>query len=253
MYEIYGIAAAQCPDKAGEIIMIEGIDDSRLNVLNDEHGDRAFDQLGVVTKHKKIFSEDQCEDDRQRKCWQLAQVPILYIEGALDNEPDHPNAQAAASLINFTNKLPDCPLQLGLSIEGGILTRTGTEDKTLEKTIATKASFTVKPCNPRCMLFPAIDLQKSDILPPMPKNYLELLKKSDAAHSFIENKASVLNLYLTELKKTMGNYQDAFCSMKCNQCGKGIRFFRSGSSVPNVCPHCGIGFHLSQIWNAIKG
>jgi hypothetical protein len=251
MYQIYGIAAAQNPDKSGETILIDGIDDSRLNVCNDDHNDSAYGQLGVITKHKKIHSLQECEDDHQKKCWNVAQVPFLYVEGLLDDE-NHQNGQAAAALIKFTNRLPDSPLKIGLSIEGGILQRGGHDDKVLEKTIATKASFTVKPCNPRCLLFPLVDLQKSSNLPDMPTNYMELLKKADATTSFIERKTEVIQLYMNELKKTMESYQDSFTSMKCHQCGKGIRFFRSGSSVPNVCPHCGGKFHLSQIWSAIN-
>ena len=250
-YEIYGIAAAQNPDKSGETIMIDGIDDSRLNCLNDEHQDSAFGQIGVITKHCKIHSQDECEDDLQRQCWNVAKVPFLYIEGTIDDE-NHPNGQAAAALVKFTNKIQDSPLKIGLSIEGGILQRGGQEDKTLEKTIGTKASFTVKPCNPRCLLFPKISLIKSDGIPAMPSNYMELLAKADAASSFIERKAEVLNLYLTELKKSVKDYQDSFTSMKCHNCGKGIRFFKAGSSVPNKCPHCGGSFFLNQIWNAIQ-
>ena len=250
-YGIYGIGAAQNPDKSGETIMIDGIDDSRLNVLNDEHGDRAFDQLGVITKHKKIHSAQECEDERQIKCWNLAQVPFLYIEGSIDDE-SHPNGQAAAALIKFTSRLPNSPLHIGLSIEGGIVQRGGHDDKTLEKTIGTKASFTVKPCNPKCLLFPMMDLQKSTTMPPMPSNYMEALAKADSTTSFIERKVEVLNVFLAELKKTVGEYQDSFTSMKCHGCGKGVRFFKSSGSVPNKCPHCEESFHLSQIWSAIK-
>lgn len=249
---VYGIAAAQNPDNSGETIVIDNIDTSRLRVLNDEHGSDAWSILGSIDYHKKIHGQEECEDDYQRRCWDHCQVPFLYVRGEIAEKSGHPNAVAAASLLKFTAAKPELPLRIGWSIEGGILERAGADNKILNKTIATGASFTVKPCNPKAAMFIEQDLAKSVWTDAPPAVYYEALAKSEAAHSFIDRPKVVLLMQLDLLAKSTADYFGAFTSMKCWKCGHGVRFFKSSRDIPNRCQHCSQSFKMSDIWSAMN-
>jgi rubrerythrin len=265
--QIYGIAAAQNPDNAGETLNIQNLDTSKLRYINDEHGDKMFDFIGGIRTHKKIFSEKDCENPYQLKCWQSAKVPFLYIEGELADDEGHPNAQSAASLLKFTTQRNDVPFKLGFSIEGGIIEKLrpdgspeqrdeegqliGEAGVNISKAVATGTTLTVKPCNPKCQVWLVNDLRKSDIQSVPPKAYYEALKKSRAATSFRENPEVKLMLKMEELKKSLNSYVKGFTSIKCHHCGNGTRFFKSTNDLPNHCPSCNNRFRMSDIWNAI--
>lgn len=254
--QIYGIAASQNVDNVGETLMIDGIDDSRMKILSDEHGDDNgeipfFRIVGSITYKKKIYSEKDCENDYQKRCWKVTQVPFLYIEGELADDERHPDAQSAAALIKFTQK-PEIPLKLGLSIEGGILERGGEKNKKLIKTIATGAAITVKPANPACKLFLKTDLKKSLSDDPPPQRYFEALKKSQATSSVRQLAPELISLYLLQnLKKSILDFMGGFTDIQCQYCGKGERFFKSGD-IPNGCRNCGQYYTMSQLWNALN-
>lgn len=248
---VYGVAAAQNPDNSGETIIIDNIDTSRMRIINDEHGSDAWSMIGSIDYHKKIKSREDCTDEQERRCWDQTQVPFLFVRGEIADESGHPNAQAAASLLKFTSSRPDLPLRIGFSIEGGILERSGPDNKTLSKTLATGASFTVKPCNPKAVMFPETDLTKSWIATP-PAVYYEALAKSDAKSSFIEMPKVVLAMKLEELKKHVEDYYGSFTSIKCWRCGDGVRFFKSSRDIPNRCSKCSNAFTMSDIYNAMK-
>jgi len=249
---IYGIAAAQNSDNSGETILIDNIDTSKMRILNDEHGESAYSMIGAVEFHKKIHSLQECADDYERRCWDHAKVPFLYVRGELADMTEHPNAKAAAALLEFCTARPDLPLRVGLSIEGGILERSGEDNKTLSKTLATGASFTIKPCNPRCALFMEGDLRKSIANMAPPPEYIEALKKSDSTTSFKENRLAVLMVCMEMLEKSTRDYFGAFTSIKCHHCGTGIRFFKSSRDTPNRCHSCSEPFSLAAIWSAIQ-
>lgn len=254
--KIYGIAAAQNPDNVGETIIVDSILDDRMKVLSDEHANEEgnieqFRIIGAITKHTKIMSEKDCQDDKQRRCWRHAAVPLLYVEAELANDEDHPDARAAASMIKFTSRA-DIPLKLGLSIEGGILERSGTDQKTLARTLATGAALTVKPCNPKCAVFMENDLAKSDWSMLPPERYFEALKKSQATTSIYEVPQLVLLYHLESLKKSLTDYMGGFTSIKCTHCGNALRFFKSTKDMPNGCSRCGQHFAMSDIWRALN-
>lgn len=249
---IYGIGAAQNPDNSGETIIIDNIDTSKLRYINDEHGEDAWSMIGEIDYHKKIHNLQECEDDHQRRCWEVAQVPFLFIRGELADDTGHPNAQAAASLIKFTASRPEIPLRVGFSVEGGILKRSGSDNKTLEHTIATGESFTIKPCNPRAAMFLENDLKKSELVLTPPPAYYEALKKSEATSSFRERPLINAMICVELLEKSLNDYMGGFTSMKCHHCGQGQRFFKSSRSIPNGCPGCGAAFRLSDIWKALN-
>jgi hypothetical protein len=261
---LYGIIAAQNPDNIGETILIEGLDDSKLKVIKDEHPEQEnfFHTIGTIRKTKKIFSEKDCEDDRQRRCWRLAQVPFLYGEGELADDTEHPNAKAAAAMLKFS-KRPDVPLDIGFSVDGGIIERRTvsgqpTEDentgKVLARSIGTAASLTVKPCNPKCVTFLTNDLTKSDMIMQPPVGYIAALQKSRASRSFRNTMHNDVKLLLgvERLKKSLTDYFGAFTSLQCKQCGKALRFFKGNSDIPNRCSHCGSHFSLNNIWQALN-
>jgi len=249
---IYGIGAAENPDNSGETILIDNIDTSKLRYWNDEHGEDAWSMIGSIDYHKKIHNLQECEDDRQRRCWNVAKVPFLYVAGELADDTGHPNAEAAAALIKFTAGRPDIPLHIGGSVEGGILQRSGADNKTLSNTIATGISFTIKPCNPRCSLFLENDLMKSEVSSTPPQAYYEALKKSAATSSFIERPQLILWMQVETLKKSLDDYLGGFTSMKCHGCGEPHRFFKSSKDIPNGCGKCGRSFRLSDVWKALN-
>lgn len=258
---VYGIGVAQCPDNVGETILLDGLDISKLKAITDEHGDdSAFRHIGVIKKAKKIYSPEECEDDKQKRCWNSAKVPFLYVEGELADAEDHPNAQSAAALIKFASR-PEIDLNIGFSVDGGIAERrdqTGniTEDKeagkVLAKTVAISMSFTTKPCNPKCFLRMENDLTKSDFRAQPPKRYYEALKKAQRTSSFNEHKAVVLHLRLEKLKKSLSDYTSGITDIKCEKCHNGIRFFKSSKDLPNCCNKCGYHFSAKNIWNALN-
>ena len=248
---VYGIGAAQIPDKVGETIDIAGIDTNELRVLNDEHGDRLSDIVGSVLNHKKIFSEKDIENPRQKKCWDIVKAPFLYVEGDIIDDPEHMDAAAAKALLRYTAAHPELPLKVGLSVEGAILERNGDGNKSLMRTKATGVSLTVKPCNSKCLLFPVNDLMKS--MPPsaLPQKYINALKNPSLTPSIKESKLDLLKKSVQKLKKSVDNILGEFTSMKCYSCGNVDKFFKASSGWPNHCEQCGDRFTMRQIYKAL--
>lgn len=264
-FKVYGIGSVQVPDNVGETIILDGLDTSHLKLIYDEHEDKDFFNLiGRISYFKKIHNKAECENPKQLRCWNHAGAPFLYAEGELADDSDHPNAQSAAAMIKFTSR-PDVidDLRIGFSVDGGIMERRDsagnpTEDKEKGKIISqsmvTGLSLTVKPCNPKCVLWPENDLTKSDMIVAPPKRYCEALRKSQAATSFNERVSKDLQLLmkLGKLNKSLADYFAAFTDMRCQQCGKSHRFFKSGGNVPNGCDKCGSQFSLSSIWKSLN-
>lgn len=255
--QIYGIGAAQAPDNAGETILIDGMDLTKCRILSDEHADEEgnlpmFRIIGGITLTKAIHSENECADDYQRRCWRSAGVPFIYMEGEMADDTDHPDAKSAAALVKFCAGKPDIPLKIGLSVEGGTLERGGEDKKILMKTVGTGFALTVKPCQPKCVLFLKNDLAKSDKTTVPPARYYEALKKSQSKTSLIENKQLMLLFHMDRLNKSLNDYMGAFTSLKCHNCGKAVRLFKSTSNMPNGCASCGNAFSMSEIWRALN-
>lgn len=263
--KIYGIVAAENHDNANEKILIDGVDISRLKLIKDEHPsqDSFFHSVGSIQFAKKIYSEKDCENHKQLRCWKSAQVPFVYGEGVLADDEDHPNAKASAAMLRFAQR-NDVPLEVGFSVDGGIaerktldgqLTDDEEDGKILSKTLALAASLTLKPCNPKCKIFMENDLQKSGVLAPPPPNYLQLLQKTQKKHSIftsIESQKAELYIQVTTLKKSLDDYFSGFTSLRCNHCSKPVRFFKSGDSLPNTCGSCGNPFSMKQLWKALN-
>lgn len=148
---IDGIATNGALDSSGEILNIEGIDISDLvegrAVLNWEHEKSSEDTIGAVIYAKKIKSAKDCENERQRRFWELSGIPFVYIVAELFDDEEHPGAVAAAALIRYYAKRKE-KLLAGFSIEGQTLTRKG---NTLERSVARKVALTLRPCNKACI------------------------------------------------------------------------------------------------------
>lgn len=158
--KIFGIATAQTPDRVNELIRLDGVEVAKKPYINDEHGSisRLFNILGTITGIKKIFSQKECEGEKQLKCWNYCKVPFLYVEGEVFDEQDHPNARAAAALVRYKSQNPD--FNLGFSVEGDIVKNKGKE---LLNTIVNGVSLTVNPMNPICQVWAEGGLKKSGV------------------------------------------------------------------------------------------
>jgi len=255
---VYGIGATEATDAAGEKVILDGLDISRLRGIKDEHPDQEsmFHTVGGITFAKKIRSQKDCENEYQLKCWNHVKAPFLYAEGVLANDEGHPNAQSAAALIKFTQR-HDIPLKMGFSVDGAVIDRVNEAGKKDEKghilasTVATNLSLTVKPCNSQCRLWMFNDLTKSDMSTPPPERYWKELQKSQRSSSINEDLDFKLYIQVEKLKKSVGSYFGGFTSIKCYKCGNGMKFFKDGD-VPNGCNQCGSHFSLSEIWKSLN-
>lgn len=261
---IYGIGSTQDVDHAGERVILKGLNTDRLSFLRDEHGDDTFStKVGLIDYHKKIFSEQECENEKQLRCWKFAGGPFLYAEGELADDQDHPDAIATAAWARFTQR-PNSPVTLGFSVDGGILERqdangTPTEDKetgkTLSQALCSSLAITLKPCNPKCRLFLENDLAKSVTSAPVPKDYKERLAKSQATSSVFETKEfqQIRTLVkIDSLKKSMEELTKGITSIRCKQCGVPARFFKS--QPPHRCQNsqCNHPHTMMDLWKSIN-
>jgi len=258
---LYGIGSAQVVDNSGETVSLQGIED-RIGLVIDEHqNDDSFHNIGSVTKTRKIFKVDDCEDDYQKRCWDYAKAPFLYVEAELFDGEGHPDSISAAAIMRYCARPDVSPqFQMGFSLDGGIIQRLDaqgnpTEDKAtgkfLARTLATRLALTPKACCPKAKAFLFNDLTKSQMSGPPPQAYLDALKKSQASSSVLESMNSTqaqLILKTESLKKSLDGFLKSFTSMKCQSCGKPERFFKS--NPPNKCQNCDKPFNLSQLWAA---
>jgi hypothetical protein len=248
---IYGIGAVQVADKVGETIDLAGIDVSDLRYLNDEHGERMSDMLGGIKRYKKIFTEKDAVTEWQRRCWQETQAPFLYFEGDIIDDPDHEDAKAAKALLRYVNAHPELPLRVGASIEGGIAERSGADKKYLSRTVGKGISLTVKPCNPKCKVFIAQDLQKSEPPAAIPEKYIERINDPRLTPSFREIGLLSLQQQVEKLHKSVSSLFREFTDLSCAGCGHNERFFKSSRDWPNTCIKCGDRFTMKQLFKAM--
>lgn len=144
-----GIGASQNIDSSGEIVDIQGLDISSLEVdgsLNWEHKKDVPDQLvGKVLKAKKIFSDKDCEDDRQTYFWNKCKTPYLYILGELfDEYTDSARTVAGLFRYDLDHRGKNTKDIVGFSVEGATINKQG---NTITRSIARKITVTSLPCN----------------------------------------------------------------------------------------------------------
>src|SRR5665213_3220212 len=102
------IAGSQLRDTQGEMLSVEGADISELEAgkgrFNDNHGKGFFNSIGRITKAKKIFKREDCDDKRHEYYWDKVKAPFVYVAGYLYDDEDHPNARAAAAILRNIHK-----------------------------------------------------------------------------------------------------------------------------------------------------
>jgi hypothetical protein len=161
--EIDMCAGSQLRDTQGEMLSVEGADIADLLAgkgrLNDNHGKGFFNSIGRVSTAKKIFKEEDCDDDRQRYYWNKVKAPYLYVRGFLYDDEDHPNAKAAAAILRNVHKT-DCPLKLKASVEGGVISRGISDPSLLARTKIHSVALTFTPANVATLVEP-LNLDKS--------------------------------------------------------------------------------------------
>lgn len=149
---IDGIIASEAVDSSGEILSVKGCDVSSMEidgVLNYEHksdtdtGASFNDIIGKCIKCKKIYSEDDCSNDRERMYWKECHLPFIYGQFRLFDEAGHPGALAAAAIVRDQHAAGE-KLILRFSIEGSTLEKEG---NLLKASIARRCALTAKPCN----------------------------------------------------------------------------------------------------------
>ena len=151
--EIDMIAGTQTRDSQGEMLDIEGADISNINFINDNHGKGFSNRIGCITGAKKIFKEEDCEDDRQRYYWNKVKAPLIYAKGYLYDSEDHPNAKAAAAILRSIHKT-DAPLKIKASVEGGTVARGIKDPSILTRTKITGVALTFVPANHSTLVEP---------------------------------------------------------------------------------------------------
>lgn len=148
---IDGIFASEHIDSSGEILSVEGCDISTLDkdgTANFEHNnDDADDVVGKILYAKKIFSEKDCDNDRQVKYYQMVKCPFIYGIVELFDAQGHPGSVAISSMMEYSSQKKE-PMMIGFSIEGSTLERDGMR---LLRTVARRVALTIKPCNKTCV------------------------------------------------------------------------------------------------------
>jgi len=146
---IHGIAASENIDSSGERILMSGLDISTLEkdgCFNWEHQGKSPDQVvGKILKARKIFSEQDCEDDHQRYFWDKVKTPYLYVMGELfDDYTDSARDVAGKFRYDFDKKNQNERPIMNFSIEGAKIDKKGID---IVRSIARKVTITVLPCN----------------------------------------------------------------------------------------------------------
>jgi hypothetical protein len=161
--EIDMCGGSQLRDTQGEMLSVEGADISELEAgkgrFNDNHGKGFFNSIGRVTAAKKIFKEEDCDDDRQKYYWNKVRAPYIYVRGFLYDDEDHPNAKAAAAILRNVHR-SDCPLKLKASVEGGVISRGISDTTLLARTKIHSLALTFTPANNATLVEP-LNLDKS--------------------------------------------------------------------------------------------
>jgi len=149
---IHGIAASEHLDSSGERISIRGLDITSLpvdGVFNWEHkNENSFQVVGKILKAKKIFGEEDCEDEHQLYFWQKAQAPYVYVMGELFDGVGHKAAAEVAAMVRYDSAAKKAGRSgknvINFSIEGSKLNKEGQE---IQRSLGRKVTITTAACN----------------------------------------------------------------------------------------------------------
>lgn len=175
---IDGIGASENLDSSGERIIIAGMDISSLaldGTFTYEHEQgvapdgqkisvKTPDQtVGKILKAKKIFSDKDCENERELYFWNKVQVPYIYVMGELfDDFKASAKEVAGMFMYDAAKKGKQERNVMNFSIEGGYIARNGAD---VIRSVARKCTITVNPCNKAAIaeMVPSDQKKKGDI------------------------------------------------------------------------------------------
>lgn len=147
---IDGIGSSQAIDTAGEIVDLKGLDCSSLvgGAFNFEHkNDTPHQIVGKIVAYKKIFSKDDCENERHLKFWNKFKIPFLYVMGRLFDDKKESSKEIAAIFKDDAEHPNEIP-SIGFSIEGSKINKSG---MTITHSIARRVTCTASPANKTCV------------------------------------------------------------------------------------------------------
>lgn len=204
---IDGIGASENLDTSGEIVSISGMDISslaRAGVFNWEHKkDIPAQVVGKILKAKKIFSEEDCEDERQLMFWNKCKVPYLYVMGELMDDYTESAKEVAGMFRYDADREGKQEVDIvGFSIEGNTLDKEGS---LIKKSIARKCTITVANANKMALakMVPAKKKNNNSIdeLFKTEINYSATVCKSDGSMALDGVMPTSPSLAASELKK----------------------------------------------------
>jgi hypothetical protein len=211
--KICGLAGSQVRDVQGEILKIDGADISELQAgrgrLNDNHSQGFINTLGRVTFARKLYKEEDCENDRQKYFWNKLKSPVIYFEGELFDSEKHPSAEATAAILRHIHK-SDVPLKIGASVEGGVVARSAVDSRVLEKTRVNAIALTFTPAN-RTTLVEPMNLSKSlvdeELDYSLIKSVSHLAQKDVPSFRYVyrDSKANKIQENVEKINKLLGN------------------------------------------------
>ena len=146
---IDGVAATEDRDSQNEVLALPGADISQMvgkGYFNDNHGSGFINTLGRITEAKKILSEQDATNARQKHYWKEYKRPFLYVKGYLFDDEEHPNAKAVAAIMRSFKKM-GTPLDVKLSVEGKVVNRDIRDRGLLKESAIRNVALTLVPAN----------------------------------------------------------------------------------------------------------
>jgi diguanylate cyclase (GGDEF)-like protein len=150
---IDGVLGSQCVDSSGEVLDVEGADildlEEGRGVLNYEHkgaedkDSNGQEIVGKIVTAKKIFSESDCDNARQKAFWKKVKHPFIYGVCRLYDGAGHEGAKALAAQIRDHHANSE-PILVRFSVEGSTLEKDG---NVLKRSVIRRVALTLKPCN----------------------------------------------------------------------------------------------------------
>lgn len=192
---IDGIGTSQAIDTSGEVVDLKGIDISSLvgAAFNWEHQKDVPAQIvGKILEATKIFSKEDCKNDRHLYYWNKVQMPFLYVMGRLFDDRK-PSAIEVAALFHDDAAHPHEQPMLGFSIEGA---RLGEKQGMLvPRSIGRKVTITNIPANKTCVaeVMPEkkVDDKSPNSLDSLFKGELEIFKYEASYADILEKKENL--------------------------------------------------------------
>jgi anti-sigma28 factor (negative regulator of flagellin synthesis) len=231
---IDGIAASENIDSSGEVLSMAGMDISMLvgSVFNWEHKSDTPDQVvGKILQAKKIYSDKDCENDRQLYFWNKCQTPFLYAMGELfDDYSDSAKHVAGLFRYDLENRGKTPMDTIGFSIEGAKIAKEG---QVVTKSIARKITCTVIPCNKAAVaeIVPAQQPKQKDDLSDLFKTEPVIIELFKTASDGGASPAGATGLALAEEKPSMSGKKPNLSIAKPNSNGTKLNTTSSGVDI----------------------